>query len=335
MPTPPYYVGLDLGGTALKAGVVDDAGRPLAALSRPTEAHRGPDAGLPRMAEAAREAVAAAGLEMGDVAALGVAVPGLMDIPAGVLFEAFNLGPSWRDVPVRRRLAETFGLPTAFQNDANAAAFGEYWAGAARGAKSLVFFTLGTGIGGGIILGDRVVEGAHSHGGELGHMCIELTHPRTCACGRKGCLEAYASATAVVARAREALAADGGRSALHGVLERESTLTSRDIFAAAAAGDTLAGRVTEDTAYYLAVGTTNVMHLFDPEVVVFGGGMTAAGEPLLERVRHHVRRLAFPVPAERTALCYARLGNDAGFIGAAGCARQLVLNKSPGGPTPP
>src|SRR5207244_1347951 len=174
---------------------------------------------------------------MGDVAALGVAVPGLMDIPAGVLFEAFNLGPAWRDVPVRRRLAETFGLPTAFQNDANAAAYGEYWAGAGRGARSLVLFTLGTGIGGGIILGDRVVAGEHSHGAELGHMKIEMTSPRQCGCGRYGCLEAYASATAVVQRAREALEQEAGPSALRAVPRAEDDLTARAVFTAAAAGD--------------------------------------------------------------------------------------------------
>jgi glucokinase len=319
--TPPFYVGLDVGGSAMKAGAVDDSGRPLSAVSLPTEAQRGPAAGLARMAEAIRAAAASAALGMEDVAAVGVATPGLMDIPGGVLLDAPNLG-AWRDVPVRRHIAEVFRVPTAFQNDANAAALGEHWAGAGGGCRSLVLFTLGTGIGGGIVLDDRVVEGAHSHAGELGHVRVELTDPRPCGCGRLGCLEAYASATAVVKRAREALAADGGRSALHAAARGE--LASRDVFDAAAAGDELAAKVVEDTAFYLAVGAVNVMHVLNPEVVVFGGGMAAAGEGFLERVRGHVRRLAFPVPAERTAVCYARLGNDAGFIGAAACARQLV-----------
>jgi glucokinase len=320
--TPPFYVGLDVGGSAMKAGVVDDNGRPLSAVSLPTEAHRGPAAGLRRMAEAVRAAADAAALGVEDVAAVGVATPGLMDIPGGVLLDAPNLGV-WRDVPVRRHLAEVFRLPTAFQNDANAAALGEHWAGAGRGYRSLVLFTLGTGIGGGIVLDDRVVEGAHSHAGELGHLRVELTDPRRCGCGRLGCLEAYASATAVVHRTREALAAGGGRSSLQPTAAR-GELAARDVFEAAAAGDELAAKVVEDTAFYLAVGAANVMHVLDPEVVVFGGGMTAAGEAFLERIRLHVRRLAFPVPAERTAVCYAGLGNDAGFIGAAACARQLV-----------
>jgi glucokinase len=249
-----------------------------------------------------------------------VAAPGNLDIPAGVILEAANL-PGWHDVRVRDHVANTFHVPTAFQNDANAAAFGEYWAGAGRGARSLLMLTLGTGIGGGIVIEDRILEGAHSHGGEVGHFVIELTQPRLCGCGRRGCLEAYASGTAVVARARERLAT-GDASALSKIPPGE--LSARLVFDAAASGDSLASEIVEATAYYLAVGTVSLMHIIDPEVVVYGGGMTAAGEGFLERIRSHVRKLAFPVPAARTHLCYARLGTDAGFIGAAACARQLV-----------
>jgi glucokinase len=323
MSTLPVYVGLDVGGSTMKAGVVDDEGRPLSAVSVPTEAHRGQEHGLRRMCEAIRQAVAAAGLGMERVAAIGVATPGLMDIPAGVILDPPNLRP-WRNVPVRQHVQEAFGIPTAFQNDANAAALGEYWAGAGRAVRSMVLFTLGTGIGGGIVLDGRVLEGEHSHGAELGHMKIEMTRPRPCGCGRHGCLEAYASATSVVQRAQEALAADGGRSALHAVRARQGELTARDVFAAAQAGDALAGRLVEESAYYLAVGTMNLMHLIDPNMVVFAGGMIAAGDGFLERIRYHVRELAFPVPAARTEIRYAQLGGDAGFIGAAACGRQLV-----------
>ena len=318
----PLYVGLDVGGTTMKAGIVDDQGRPLSAVSLPTEAHKGQEHGLAQMCASIRQAVAEAGLQLSDVAAIGVATPGLMDIPAGVILDPPNLKP-WRNVPVRQHIHETFCLPTAFQNDANAAAYGEYWAGAGRDVNSLVMFTLGTGIGGGIILADRILEGEHSHGGELGHIKIEMTRPRTCGCGRKGCLEAYASATSVVQRTREALAEDKDRSSLHQI-KNEEDLTSHAIFDAASAGDELASRIVEETAFYLAVGAMNLMHTIDPDMVVFGGGMTAAGEPFMERIRHHVRQLAFPVPAERTLIRYAQLGSDAGFIGAAGCGRLLV-----------
>jgi glucokinase len=318
----PLYVGLDVGGTTMKAGVVADNGKPLSAVSLPTEAHKGQEFGLARMGETIRQAVAEAGMEMKDIAAIGVATPGLMDIPAGVILDPPNLKP-WRNVPVRQHIHDVFGLPTAFQNDANAAAYGEYWVGAGREAHSMVLFTLGTGIGGGIIVDERILEGEHSHGAELGHIKIEMSNPRLCGCGRRGCLEAYASATSVVHRAQEALAADDGQSSLHAVA-RQGQLTSHTIFDAAAAGDELAAKIVEDTAFYLAVGAMNLMHTIDPDMIVFAGGMIAAGDAFLERIRHHVRELAFPVPAARTQICFAHLGGDAGFIGVAGCARQLL-----------
>jgi glucokinase len=313
----PLFVGLDVGGTAMKAGVVDDSGKPLASVSLPTEAHRGQEFGLERMCEAIRQAVVAAGLKMSDIAAIGVATPGTMDIPAGLILDPPNLKP-WRNVPVRDHIARVFQLPTAFQNDANAAAYGEFWAGAGRDVHSMVLFTLGTGVGGGIIIGDLVLEGEHSHGAELGHMKIEMTNPRQCGCGRWGCLEAYASATSVVKRTQEALAQPNAKSQL----KQSDSLTARDIFDASGAGDKLAIKIVEETAYYLAVGAMNMMHTIDPNMVVFTGGMIAAGDSFLELIRRNVKALAFPVPAEKTTICYAQLGSDAGFIGAAACGRQ-------------
>jgi glucokinase len=190
----------------------------------------------------------------------------------------------------------------------------------------MVLFTLGTGVGGGIVHFDRVVEGEHSHGAELGHMKIEMTSPRLCGCGGRGCLEAYASATAVVQRAREALAADGSKSSLHPLAKSEDALTARAIFLAAAAGDALAEKIVEETAYYLAVGAANMLHIIDPDLIVYGGGMIAAGEGFLEHIRRHVRELALPVPAQKAQIRYAQLGSDAGFIGAAACARHLYRN---------
>jgi glucokinase len=317
------FVGLDVGGSSMKGGVVNDAGQPLSAVSLPTEASKGQAFGLERMCETIRLAIAQAGLRPDQIAAIGVATPGTMDIPAGLILDPPNLHP-WQNVPVRQYVHDAFGVPTAFQNDANAAAFGEYWVGAGKEAHSMVFFTLGTGVGGGIIIGDLIVEGEHSHGGELGHMKIEMTNPRQCGCGRWGCLEAYASATAVVKRAREALSLGGQESSLQHLLQEDAELTAKIIFDAAAAGDVLARKIVEETAYYLAVGTMNVMHTIDPDMVVFGGGMIAAGEPFLERIREHVKQLAFPVPAAKTQIRYAQLGSDAGFIGAAACARQLL-----------
>src|SRR4051812_17219090 len=239
-----FYVGLDVGGTTMKAGVVDDSGRPLSNVSLPTAAHRGQEFGLERMCETIRAAIRAAALAPERVAAIGVATPGTMDIPAGVILDPPNLRP-WQNVPVRQHVHKVFGVRTAFQNDANAAAYGEYWTGAGRDVHSMVLFTLGTGIGGGIIVGDQVLEGRHSHGGEVGHIKIELTSPRPCGCGRLGCLEAYASATAVVKRTREALAA-ANRTGLSAFADADAELTARHVFDAAANGDALAAKVVEE-----------------------------------------------------------------------------------------
>jgi glucokinase len=320
------YVGLDVGGTSMKAGVVDGAGRPLSTVNLPTEPEKGQARGLETMCAAIRQAIAAAKLRLLDIAAIGVATPGTMDLKTGYILDPPNLKP-WRNVPVRDYVYAEFQIPTVFQNDANAAAFGEYWVGAGKGVRSLGFFTLGTGVGGGIILDDKVLEGEHSHGAELGHMKIEMTAPRECGCGKRGCLEAYASATAVVRRAEEALAIDGGRSKLHTWPRTDGELTARDIFAAADQGDALAERIVDETAFYLALGAANLMHVIVPDMSDFGGGMIAAGEPFLQRIRRHVPKVAFPVPAEKTRLCFARLGNDAGFIGAAACARFMLKGR--------
>jgi glucokinase len=313
-----YFVGLDVGGTTMKGGVVTAAGRPLSQLSLPTEPQRGQEQGLATMAECIRRAVAEAGLTMDRITAIGVATPGSMDIRAGLILDPPNLKP-WRNVPVRQFIADAFRLPTAFQNDANAAAYGEYWVGAGREFQSMVLFTLGTGIGGGIILDDQILEGAQSHGGELGHTKIEFENGRPCGCGHRGCLEAYASASAVVKRTAEALAG-GAKSSLAGV----EPLTAKDVFDAAAAGDALAATVVDRTALYLAVGAANAMHSINPEVICFAGGMVAAGDGFLQLIKRYVRDYAFALPAERTEIRYATLGSEAGMIGAAGCAKMLV-----------
>lgn len=322
MRVPPLFIGLDVGGTTMKAGVVDENGRPVGPpVSLPTEATKGQHHGLLQMVATIKQAVAAARTRMERIVAIGVATPGSMDIPAGIMLEPPNMKP-WRNVPVRDFIVESFKLPTAFQNDANAAAYGEFWVGAGREYRSMVLFTLGTGVGGGIILDDKIIEGEHSHGAELGHIKIEMTNPRLCGCGKRGCLEAYASATAVVARTREALNA-GGPSPLRDVLKQKGALTARDVFKAAADGDAIAGKIVDETAFYLAVGASNLMHVIDPQVIAFAGGMTAAGDAFLNRIKEHVKTVAFPVPAEKCVIRYAQLGTDAGFIGAAGCARLL------------
>jgi glucokinase len=183
-------------------------------------------------------------------------------------------------------------------------------------------FTLGTGIGCGIVLDGLILEGRHSHGAECGHIIIQMENARQCSCGGFGHLEAYASATALVKRALEALDADNAPSRLR-QLDRE-TLTSRVIADSAAAGDELARHLMRDTAHYLAVGAVSLMHTIDPDLVLFGGGMINAGQALLDEIRQDIRRMAFPIPAARTRIAFASLGEEAGFVGAAGWARKVL-----------
>ena len=200
------FLGIDVGGTNIKSGVVDGTGRVIAKASIPTEAVQGPDHGVWQMAQAARLALQQAKIDADAIAAVGLATPGTMDIPAGMLLNPPNL-PGWENFPVRAKVQQAIGRPTILQNDANAAAYGEYWAGSASDADSLVFFTLGTGLGGGIIVDDTIVQGEHSHGSELGHTIIEMDNGRLCKTGQYGTLEAYCSATALIQRFKEAMEA--------------------------------------------------------------------------------------------------------------------------------
>jgi glucokinase len=243
-----------------------------------------------------------------------------MDLPAGILLNPPNL-PGWDNLPIRDRLAELLGIPIAFQNDANAAAFGEFWVGAGKDVDSMALYTLGTGIGCGIIDHGRILSGQHSHGSECGHMIIQAIGGREHPPGYFGRLEAYASATALVLRALEAMQ-DGEPSSLSAVLT-SGELTAELIDDHAKAGDPLAARLMKETAYFLAVGAVSLMHTIDPDIILYGGGMAASGPAFLEDIRAGIKRMAFPVPAAKTRIEYAQLGPDAGFIGAAGWAREL------------
>lgn len=327
MPTPPYFVGLDVGGTTMKAAVVDDNGGPL---SKPvvmnTEPERGQEAGLETMCETIRRAIAAAKLKLEDIAAIGVATPGLMDLKAGLILDPPNLKP-WKNVPVRDRIQNVFKLPTIYQNDANAAAYGEFWVGAGQDASSMVLFTLGTGVGGGIILGDYILEGEHSHGGELGHLRVESPqHGRRCGCGARGCLEAYGSASSVVRRARDELAEYRGPTKLKDYYTaNDDEFTAKVIFDIAAQGDPLAQKIVDDTAYYLALGACAAIATVDPDMIVFGGGMAVA-ESFRAKIHEYVVRFGLTHPVKKVKVEFAKLGSDAGFIGTAGGAR-LAMKK--------
>ena len=319
----PCYLGLDLGGTNVKAGIVDDEGRPLGSIHLPTRAGLGPEAGLETLVAATNRAVEAGGIDWADVAAIGLGAAGTIDAANGRIVEAANLS-SWNGFPIASRLRGRLDRPTILVNDANAAAFGEYWAGAGRSTRSLALFTLGTGIGCGIVEDGRVLEGRHGLGGEYGHVTIQMDGGRRCSCGRTGHLEAYASATSMVHRASEALETEPD-SALRAHSDA-GTLDARAIARAADEGDPLAVRLMAETARYLAIGASTVMHSIDPDLILFGGGMIAAGRGFLDAIRAEVQVHAFPSAWEHTRIEFASLGGDAGFIGAAGWARKTVAN---------
>lgn len=322
----PLFAGIDLGGTNIKVGIVDDLGRPLAFLSMPTEVQRGADDAARRMAAAVADAMRQAELPPGSVAGIGLGSPGTMDIKTGMLLNPPNL-PGWVQFPIRDRVSQYAGLPVAFANDANAAAYGEYWIGSGRHFHSMVMFTLGTGVGGGIIVGDVSIDGEHSAGSELGHIIIDYHDDAPlCPCGHRGHLEAYGSATAVVRRTRAAL--DAGRaSSLAQRLDAGAELSPLLLAEEAEKGDPLSLEIILETARYLGIGAASVMHTIDPSGVVFGGAMnfgghdTALGRQFLERIRAEARQRSWPAVAEGTVIDFASLGSDAGFIGAAGIAR--------------
>ncbi len=322
----PFYAGVDLGGTNIKVGVVDDLGRPLSWTSIETLAEQGADSAVERMAQAVHLAIREAGLKPADIRRVGLGSPGTMDIPAGMLLEPPNL-PGWNHYPIRDRLSQQCGLPVSFANDAGAAAYGEFWVGCGREMPSIVLLTLGTGIGCGIIVHDFSIDGEHSHGAECGHIIIDYhDDARLCPCGQTGHLEAYCSALSLIKRTHEDLAA-GRASSLTKKTAAGAELTPLLLAQEAEAGDALSLEIILDTARYLGVGIVTLMHTIDPSGVVLGGAMTfgrnetSLGRRFLERVREEVRKRAFPTLAERTTIDYATLGGDAGFIGAAGIAR--------------
>jgi glucokinase len=326
--TAPRYIGIDIGGSSINVGVVDDGGAPLGKQSSPIRLGEGLQAGLEQMAAAVEQVVRESGTAWEAIAAVGVAAPGTIDIPQGIIFHPFNL-PGWENLPLREIVAQRFGKPTILQNDANAAAFGEYWVGGGREAHSLMLWTLGTGIGGGIVINGQLLSGAHSHAGECGHTIVQMDGGELSPHGIHGALELYAGARALVRRCEQGLAA-GRLSVLSAWLADGAELDPRLIARAAEEGDAFADELIMETARYLAIGTVNIMHTLDPEVVLLGGAMTFGrhesklGGRFLARVKQVVEAHAFPILAEKTRIDYATLGADAGFIGAAGCAREML-----------
>ena len=322
----PLFVGIDLGATNTKIGLVDEVGRTIGFESVPTVVSAGPEAAVREMGRVVERLIERAGVSKRDVAAIGLGAPGPIDVPAGKLVAPVNL-PGWQGFDLRDRVSECCGLPVRFCHDACAAVFGEYWLGRHGEMRSVVLFTLGTGLGCGIVVDGVLVEGRHSHGAMVGHIVVDAREDaRVCPCGQRGHLEAYVSGIALVKRAVEMME-EGRKTSLNARREHGDALTPLVIAEEATAGDATALELVMDAAKYLAVGIVSMMHTIDPDAVLVGGGIdfggpeTALGRRFLERIREEVRLRAFPVPAQRTTIDYATLGSDAGYLGAAGLAR--------------
>lgn len=308
-------LGLDLGGTTMTAAVVSDAGKILFQKECNTEAEKGRDHVINRVIQLLKETLDESGFKKGDIAGIGLGVPGPLNSETGIVSQAPNL-PGWKNVPLRDIIEEAAGLPVYLENDANAATVAEFETGAGRDVSSMIMLTLGTGIGGGIILGRTLWKGPDNTAGEIGHMIIRIGG-RPCNCGSKGCLETYSSATAITNRMRDILER-GDKSSLAG----ENEITAEKVFAAAQSGDASARGVIEEATNCLAAGITSLANIFNIELVVLGGGMANAGTFLLAPIREQVKAAALRMPGNRIKIETGILGGSAGVIGAALCFKN-------------
>lgn len=322
-----YIVGVDLGGTNIVAGAMpEDGSRQIAMRSQPTHAELGADVVATRIIQIIGDVItvtmAETGADRADFIGVGIGAPGPLDREKGLVIIAPNLG--WRNYPLRDLIARGVGLPATLDNDANCATLGEWWCGAARGARNVVGLTIGTGIGGGLILDGRLYHGASDVAGELGHTTIDSTG-RRCKCGNYGCLEAYASGPNIAERAREAIGSDEA-SVLRDLVDGDLALiTAQTVYDAANQGDQIAREVVRDTAKFLGIGVANLLNIFNPDVVVIAGGVTQAGDALFEPMRAEVRRRAFKPAVDACQIVAATLPGTAGVVGAVATFKQQQL----------
>ncbi len=327
-PREQYIIGVDLGGTNIVAGAMTaDGTRHLAMRSIPTNSFVG-DEGVADRIVGLVEGVILDSMEQTDCArrdfiGIGVGAPGPLDRERGIVLVAPNLG--WKDFPLAQRIQARLNLPTTLDNDANCATFGEWWQGAARGGRNVVGITIGTGIGGGLIINGALYHGSSDMAGEIGHTTIDL-NGRHCKCGNYGCLEAYASAPAIATRAREVLVREEGESAIPAMVEGNfDNITARVVYDAAKLGDPIASEIVKDTARYLGAGVANLLNIFNPDIVVLAGGVAEAGDALFVPLRAEVRRRAFSPAVNAMRIVPGELPGTAGVVGAVASFKQQHL----------
>ena len=303
-----YGFGVDIGGTTVKIAWFEESGKKLCSWEIPTVRENNGKQILPDIASALEKFLTEQGVDRKDVIGIGVGVPGPVD-SKGVVKVCVNLG--WGEMDIANQLSELTGLPVKAGNDANVAAMGEYWQGSAREYGSMIMATLGTGVGGGIVVEGNLLHGTHGCGGEIGHMVLNRDETEVCGCGNRGCAEQYCSATGLVRLANRRLAEDDAPSALRQLEKMEA----KDVFDAGKQGDAVANEILE--RYYACLGEffANLCAVVDPEVIVLGGGVCKAGQVLLDGIRRGFERFCFS-GVKGVKFAVAQLGNDAGSYGA-------------------
>lgn len=315
-----YTIGIDLGGTNIVAAVVDENFKIIGRAARPTNLPQTAEQIADAMAAVSREAIENSGVDFAKIEAVGVGAPGAINSETGVIFYSCNL--EFYNVPMGEMLCQRLGLPVFLENDANAAALGEFVAGAGKGVNDMIAITLGTGVGGGIILDNKIYTGFNHAAGELGHVVIEKGG-RHCNCGRDGCLEAYASATGLIQTAREEMEKDK-ESKMWEIAGSLDKVNGKTAFDAALVGDKAALKVVDMYISHLATGVANFVNIFQPEVICIGGGISGQGETLLKPLREQVLKESYTRGSHKqTKIVTASLGNDAGLIGAAMIFKHL------------
>lgn len=314
------YLAADIGGTKILAIAATARGKILVRHYVSTAAAQGPEVVVRRLLQALRQVGDFSPSARPSAAGIGVAAAGLINSKDGLVITSPNL-PEWQDVPLKERVERELGLETYLLNDANAAALGEHRFGAGRGVKDLIFITVSTGIGGGIILGGKLYAGSTGMAGEVGHMTISVDGP-LCHCGNRGCLESLASGWAVAREAQKAIAG-GAKTSLRGMAgSKPDSITAEMVFQAAEKGDALASEIIHKAASYLGVGLANLVNLFNPQLIIIGGGLSQMGDRLFEPAERVMKERAFTPPAQAVKLVPAALGGDAGVLGAVAYVAQ-------------
>lgn len=316
-----WVVGIDLGGTAVKLAFLTIDGDLIESWEIPTDnSHQGKNI-TSDIAKSINEKLTERNHAKDNVLGVGMGAPGPFDYQTGVIFNTVNLG--WPDnFPLKETLEKDLGLPVMIDNDANCAALGEMWKGAGEGFSDLVCVTLGTGVGGGIIINENIVQGAKGAAGEIGHITSIIENGAPCNCGKTGCLETVASATGIVRIAKEKLADESKKGLLQKILQDNGSITAKDVFESADKGDAVANEVVSFVAFHLGLVLANIANTINPQKIVLGGGVSKAGSILLNPVKETFIKHSFRSVGESTTIDLATLGNAAGVIGAAWLAKK-------------